>query len=136
MGLFNTQKNCDQMEIYREWLRDHNVSFQETPFGLLFRWQGGNFVIEKDPKDKSYLQLYMPSISEVTSANKGNILTIMNEVNNQIKCVKAVLKENDVWLEIEMFIDSTPVVEDFFGRLLDILIGARLLFHLKEMGER
>lgn len=47
----DAQKDYDQLEIYRKWLRDNNVSFQEDEDGeaLYFCYQGGNFMI-KVPK--------------------------------------------------------------------------------------
>ena len=45
----DAQKDYDQLEIYRKWLRDNNVSFQEDEDGeaLYFCYQGGNFKYKK-----------------------------------------------------------------------------------------
>lgn len=70
----------------------------------------------------------MPGIYN-TENNRGLVLESMNEINTKKKAVKAVLMEDSVWLNIEMFIDSTPDLEDFFLRLLDILHASRINFY-------
>ena len=42
--------------------------------------------------------------------------------------IKALLVQNRVHLVIEMFVDTTPEVDDFFERCCDILIAGRRAF--------
>lgn len=55
----------------------------------------------------------------------------MNRINLERKSVKAFLVKNSVWLVIEMYIDSTPVIADFFETLLANLHETRLVLYSK-----
>lgn len=114
------------MEIYKEWLQTNGFRFEETPIGLMFKYQGGNFIVADNSGDKNYFQLLFPRIDTVTEKEKFKALNALNVVNREIKCIKGTLTDdNEVWLTTEIFVDHTPNVEDFFLRLLDILMAGR-----------
>lgn len=119
------------MIIYKKWLNNQGVSFHETSIGLLFRYQGGGFIIANNQNDKDYLQLIMPNIHTVDSFSKQKALKVANKLNRDIKGLKVIINDDDsVWLTIEQFLDETPNVEDFMDRLLNILLQGRLKFHM------
>ncbi|MFR9574355.1 MAG: hypothetical protein SNG79_01685 [Rikenellaceae bacterium] len=125
------------MEVFKNFLVRENFKFEESEYGLHFAYQGANFFIANNDKDKLYLQLVMPAIydCEKNNANKNFVLYAINKVNVETKAVKMLLMSNDeVWINIEMFLDTTPVLDDFFYRLLNILHGSRRSFYeyLKE----
>lgn len=114
------------MEIYKEWLQNNGFQFEETPIGLVFKYQGGNFIVANNIGDKNYFQLLFPCIDIITEEETFKALNALNMVNREIKCIKGTLTDdNEVWLTTEMFVDNTPNVEDFFLRLLDILMAGR-----------
>lgn len=118
------------MQIYKNWLRRNNTSYQETPFGLLFKYQGGGFIIADNSNDSDYFQLIMPAIADV----KGNLFRVLkaaNIVNREIKCVKCTITDDNenVWLATEILLDQTPEIDSIMPRLLDILHGARMRFN-------
>lgn len=115
------------MEIYKNWLRSNGVKFEELPFGLGFKYQGAGFILWDNSKDKQYLALSMPNIYDV-DGNEFKVLQIANKINEEIKAIKVVVRDGRVWLNIEMFIDNTPDIEDFMDRLLDILLECRIRF--------
>lgn len=114
----DAQKDYDQLEIYRKWLRDNNVSFQEDEDGeaLYFCYQGGNFMIKVPKSDRNWLGLVFPNVYDVVEEKREYVLEILNRINLERKSVKAFLVKNSVWLVIEMYIDSTPVIADFSKR--------------------
>ncbi|MDR3924610.1 MAG: hypothetical protein Q3X43_08540, partial [Alistipes sp.] len=127
-------KDYDQLEIYRKWLRDNNISFQDNKEEgiLLFRYQGLCFMITVPENDRNWLSLVLPNVHELVVKEKREyVLEVLNSINQDRKCVKAILVGNQVWLAIEMFIDSTPVIDDFFERLLMILIETRMILYSK-----
>lgn len=121
------------MEIYREWLKKNNISFQEDEKeGILqFFYQELCFLLEVPECDRNWLRLALPNVYEVSVGKQEHILTVLNSINMERKCVKAVLFSNQVWLVVEMLIDSTPVIDDFFKRLLTMLFQARLMLYSK-----
>lgn len=118
------------MEIYKNWLRSNGFQFEEAPFGLLFNYQGGHFILADNANDKNFLQLIFARIDDVTENQKFRVLETLNKINRDIKCIKGTLTEdNEVWLTTEIFIDHTPNLEDFFLRLLDILMAGRAKYN-------
>lgn len=119
------------MEIYKNWLRSRNVKFSELPFGILFQYQGGTFIISDNAEDKLYLQVIMPNVYEASSYEKEKAMKVMNKMNREFKALKATMQDDgQVWLAVETFIDSTPDIEDFFDRILMILLQGRMKFQM------
>ena len=65
----------------------------------------------------------MPNIYELED-NRVKVLEACNTITRSFKVVKAYLVNDKLWLSIEMFVDSTPEVGDFFERCCNILIHA------------
>lgn len=116
--------------LYQQFLSQNHITFQSTPLGLLFEYHGGHFIITDPDDDTLYLQIVMPNVYRIRSNNleTGKVLRILNELNKKRKAVKGILVDDSVWLNVEMFIDQTPNLSDFFFRILDILHSARLEF--------
>lgn len=120
------------MEIYKQWLRENGVKFNEESFGLAFNYQGAHFIIANNSSDSQYFQLIMPGIYDVEPGEKMKILEIVNSLTRDIKCLKAVIQDGgSVWLMTEIFIDRTPEIDSIMDRLLQILHQGRMLFHAK-----
>lgn len=94
----DAQKDYDQLEIYRKWLRDNNVSFQEDEDGeaLYFCYQGGNFMIKVPKSDRNWLGLVFPNVYDVVEEKREYVLEILNRINLERKSVKAFLVKNSV----------------------------------------
>lgn len=119
------------MEIYKNWLTENSVKFEEKDYGLTFKYQGGYFIIGNNTKDRQYFNIVMPGIYDFADNEdvpRIKVLEALNRINAEYKVVKAVCDEEDCWLTTEIFIDSTPDVEDFMERLLNILHQARMEF--------
>jgi len=115
------------MQIYKNWLTTNGIKFEELPFGLTFKYQGAYFILFDNSTDKQYLNLSMPNICNV-DGEELKVLRVANKINCDIKAIKATVRDNSVWLNIEMFIDSTPDIEDFMERILGILLECRMKF--------
>lgn len=66
----------------------------------------------------------MPGIYQI-DGDRMKVLEAINTICRNIKAIKAFLVEDHLWLAIEMFIDSTPDIDDFIERCLDILMAGR-----------
>ncbi|MBR6445275.1 MAG: hypothetical protein IKS94_02415 [Prevotella sp.] len=120
------------MNVYKEWLQNNGVKFEEEEFGLVFRYQGSNFIIFNPKNDELFFQLVMPGIYEVQPGEKMKVLEIANTLTRDVKCLKVVVQDGgSVWLMTEIFIDKTPDIDDFMERLLDILHEGRYHFYSK-----
>lgn len=116
---------CEQV------LRRNRIGVEHIPPGLLFKFQGGGFIIVENDEDPNFLQIAMPNIYEAKSAaDRIACLEAANKVNYKIKVGKAMIhQDGEVWLMSEVLLDyTTPQFEDIFFRLLQILIGMRTAF--------
>ena len=120
------------MKVYKEWLQNNGYRFQEEEFGLTFKYQGANFIIFNPGNDNLFFQLVMPGIYDVQPGEKVKVLEIANSITREVKCLKCVVQDGgSVWLMTEIFIDSTPELDDFMERLLGILHEGRFRFYSK-----
>ncbi len=119
------------MDIYKNWLSENGVKYEEKDYGLTFKYQGGYFIIGNNSKDSQYFNIVMPGIFDFgdnPDVPRIKVLEALNKINADSKVVKAVCDQEDCWLTTEIFIDSTPDVEDYFERLLNILHQSRMEF--------
>lgn len=112
-------------DLVENWLNAQGFRSERDSDGdLLFRYQGINLFCCKDDSDKQFLRIIMPNIYKI-DGNRTEVLETINTIARDIKVVKAFLVNDYIWLAIEMFIDSTPAINDFIERCLDILIAGR-----------
>lgn len=112
---------CDLVE---NWLKEQGFRTErDADNDVRFSYQGVHMFC-CDNSDESYLHIIMPGIYDV-DGDRERVLEAINTISRDIKAIKAFLVDNSLWLSIEMFIDSTPDVEDFIKRCLDILIAGR-----------
>lgn len=112
-------------DLVENWLKSQGFRSERDSDGdLLFRYERVNLFCCKDDSDKQFLRIIMPNIYKV-DGDRTKVLEAINTIARDIKAIKAFLVENSLWLSIEMYIDSTPDIEDFIERCLDILIAGR-----------
>ena len=115
-------------ELAKNWLQEQGFKCNLDQDGdAIFRYEGANMYVSVDKDDPLFLKIVMPSIYEVEN-NYSKVLEAVNKVCTRIKVIKALLVQNRVHLVIEMFVDTTPEVDDFFERCCDILIAGRRAF--------
>lgn len=113
------------IELVKNFLSTEGYKYDVDSDGdVHFKYQGTNLFFTNNGADNEFFRIIMPGIYEV-EGNRTKVLEAANIVTRDIKVVKAFLVEDYLWLSIEMFIDSTPEVGDFFTRCCEILIAAR-----------
>jgi len=112
-------------DLVKEWLKSQGFRYDVDSDGdIHFKYQTHNYFFTVSETDQSFFRLIMPNLYEVED-NREVVLEACNTISRDIKVVKAFLVEDRLWLAIEMFIDTTPELDDFFERCLDILEAAR-----------
>jgi len=121
------------MEIYEQWFKANGIIYHiDKDSDLVFKYQTCSFYIINPKSDKQYLNIVLPSIWSIDSdEERADALKVANDLNMNRKALKVFVGPESVHLTVEMFIDNTPDVEDFMERLLDILVGGRMLFYQK-----
>lgn len=112
-------------DLLENWLKEQGFRSERDGDGdLVFRYQGVGLFCNKDDDDKQFLRIIMPNIYQVKN-DRTRVLEAINTISRDIKAIKAFLVNDSLCLSIEMFIDSTPDIDDFIERCLDILIASR-----------
>lgn len=111
--------------LVENWLKGQGFRCnRDDDNDLCFRYEGVNMICSDDERDDQYLRVFIPGIYKV-DGDRVKVLEAISTICREIKCIKAFLVDDYLWLTIEQFIDSTPDIEDFIERCLDILIAAR-----------
>lgn len=115
-------------ELAKNWLNSQGFKCNLDEDGdAFFKYEGANLYVSVDKNDPLFLRIIMPGIYEIDN-DRAKVLEAVNKVNTERKAIKALLVGDRVHLAIEMFIDSTPEIDDFFERCCDILIAGRRVF--------
>ena len=110
-------------DLINAWLYNEGYKHETDEDGdVHFRYNGRHLYFTPDD-DETYFRLIMPNIYEVED-NRVKVLEACNTITRDYKVVKAYLVKDRLWLSIEMFVDSTPEVGDFFERCCRILTSA------------
>ena len=112
-------------DLVENWLKEQGFKNERDNDGdLHFKYQGANLYCYNDDNDKQFLRIVMPGIYQI-DGDRMKVLEAISTICRNIKAIKAFLVEDHLWLAIEMFIDSTPDIDDFIERCLDILMAGR-----------
>lgn len=115
--------------MMKQYLQEEGYCPKEEEFGLVFKCEGSTFIFFDDETDDQYFRLMMPGIFDVTEENLPAVLLAMNNVNSEMKVVKAYTPVPDsVWVGFEVLVDSTPVLADLVPRGLLLLRAAQRQF--------
>ena len=120
-------------EVYEQWFKNNGIIYNIDEDGdQHFKSQTCNFYILNPKEDTMFLHIILPNIWSIDSEEeRANAMQVANELNMNRKALKVFITPSNTILTVEMFIDSTPDVEDFMERILDILITGRQLFAQK-----
>jgi len=116
-------------EMVFDYLKQQGLCPDMKDEVIVFKYQMLTFIYHRDDEDEKFFRLSMPGIFDVTEDNRVPVLEAINEVNRQIKAVKAIVPTDDVWLSTEILMDSTPVLNDFIPRIMEHLMAARKRFY-------
>lgn len=118
------------LELVFNYLKEQGLCPRIDDDGdIAFKYEMLPFYFFNNKDDESFFRLSLIGIYEVTDENRYAVLEAINEINKEYKVLKAVLPNNEVWLSTEIFIDSTPELDDFFPRLIRILVNGRKDFY-------
>lgn len=116
-------------ELMKEYLQEEGFKVTEEEYGLDFRYHGANFVYFNLEGDESFLQVSMPYLYKVDEENRIQALEVCNKLTCDRKVVKIVLIDDEVWINFEVLVDTTPELGDIMPRALNMLSQAREQFY-------
>ena len=112
----------------KEYLAQEGLRPQEEDFGIYFRYQMLTFLIRWEEEDAFFLSISIPAIFSTDENNRADALEAINALNLERKVVKSVILNDEVWINAEQLLDSTPKYEDIIPRTLGMLLQARDAF--------
>ncbi len=109
------------IDLVKEYLASEGFKHEQDEYGNIhFSYKGFNLFCVNDEKDSSYLQIMIPNVYDVKE-NRMKGLEVANQISRDTKILKAILLEDRLWLSIELLLDSTPNISDFFPRCVELL---------------
>lgn len=112
-------------ELVKQYLSSEGFRYDVDEDGdIHFRYEGVNLFFTVDRDDQSFFRLIMPNIYNL-EGNRTKVLEAISATNRDLKVLKAFLVEDQLWLAVEMFIDSSPDLEGFFSRCMGLLKAGR-----------
>lgn len=109
------------VELVQEWLSSEGYRPEIDGDGdLRFKVEGISFYCTKNGTDNQYFRIILPNVYTVEN-NRAKVLEVANKISMEYKVLKAYVIEENLWLSIEMLIDSTPEVGDFMPRCIATL---------------
>lgn len=114
-----------KIDLVKNWLSSEGYKHEIDSDGdIHFRYQGVDLFFTKDENDPLFFRIIMPGIYTV-NGDREKVLEAVNSVCAERKVLKAFVVQDKLWLAIEMLIDTTPDIEDFFERCCDMLVEGR-----------
>lgn len=105
----------------RSYLKDLGCTYESISEEMMhFKYQGRNFLFVTDEDDPYYFQVVLPNIYEV-DGDRRFVLEAIHTIISEKKALKAYIIDDHVWLAIEMFIYTTPDINNILERCIDIL---------------
>lgn len=109
------------VDLVKQYLSSEGYKYTEVGEHFIhFKYEGTNLFFEIDNDDQTFFKVVMPNIYDLEN-NRSTVLEAINTVTRDVKVLKAYLYENSLSLAIEMFLDTTPELDDFFPRCMAIL---------------
>ena len=104
-----------------DWLTENGFRAEIDEDGdVHFRYEGKHMYFIADDDD-SYFRITMPNIYQVEKEERIQVLEACNKISQDWKLLKALVINDQLWLAVELFVDSTPNIDDFFERCCRIL---------------
>ena len=118
-----------------EVLQKQGLLPQREEFGIIFKYQMLNFLYLFEENDENYFSMYMPYIFEVDEENIDDVLKVINIVNNEMKVLKLVVNDDNVWCCFEEKLTENTDLEDIVSYAVVSLFQAKINFfkRLKEV---
>lgn len=124
----SSPSDIDKLVI--EFLKSQGLMPETLENGdTVFKYQMLTFIYFSSKNDTEFIHMALPGIHDFTDDTRSAVLEVINKLNFQLKVAKLIATDDDVWVSAEGMIDSTPNLEDFVPRMLDLLTRTRDLFY-------
>lgn len=123
--LFSTtaqaQWNESQLQnMYLNFLDDNGLTGSIDGDGdVQFRYNDRTYFLEVNEGDNEFFRVVLPNIWPIESVQEGlQVVQACDEVNRSMKCTKAYVTNDNVWIAVELFLGRPDDFRDVFARCL------------------
>lgn len=126
-----TEKEKRQ-EKYMKFLASKGYTPELDPDGdVLFKYEGGNYIIQIDESDNLYLRLLYPNFWEIESEEERSDVLLASTVSNmRVKCAKVFMVQNNVWSVVEIFLLKPEDYEKLLPRSISAIQSSVEVFRM------
>lgn len=131
----NVSEDINLKILVQEYLTNEGFKYEIDKDGdICFKYQGHTFFFSDPIDDPYFFRIFMSPIYKIAN-NREKVLEAINTVTSKYKLLKAYILNDELWLSIELFVDSTPKIEDYFQRCIEILSLGREGFAIEIFSE-
>lgn len=119
----------EAFELLKKTVEDLGFYLEDLePPMMSFRYQL-NRIVTKTEDGSKYITIMLPRIAEVNGDNYARVLEICNDINAEVKQVKAYVFDMEcLMLSVESFYEEESDLPDLVMRSLRILVYSKKLF--------
>ena len=109
--------------MYLDFLESEGMSGTIDGDGdVQFTYSDRTYFIEVNEDDNEFFRVVLPNIWPIESVQEGlEVVQACDEVNRSMKCTKAYVTNDDVWIAVELFVGSPTDFKPVFGRCLNAI---------------
>jgi hypothetical protein len=97
---------------------------------ILFKYEGKLLVIHDNESDQNYINLSMPNIHDIKSdSDLIECLKIADQLNGKFKVVKIYTYFGGIWISVQLFIESSPNLDEILMRSISVCKLAQQEFY-------
>lgn len=107
--------------FFMNYLENNGMQYSSLSNTLIsFSSSNHNYIFEYDPQtERQYFRFILPNIE--SNQVDENIRNRISELNRNIKLVKFVEMNDNVWIMAEQFCYSSESIDSLFNRLIGLL---------------
>ena len=110
-------------EMYLNFLEEEEMTGTIDSDGdVQFSYNDRTYFIEVNEEDNEFFRVVLPNIWPIESMQEGlQVVQACDVVNRSMKCTKAYVTNDDVWIAVELFLGSPDDFEAVFERCLEAI---------------
>lgn len=110
-------------EMYLDFLSGEGMEGSIDQDGdVQFRYNDRTYFIEVNEDDNEFFRVVLPNIWPIESVSEGlAVVQACDEVNRTMKCAKAYVTNDDVWIAVELFVARPDAFKGVFTRCMSAI---------------
>ena len=107
--------------IYIDFLKGEGLEGTIDSDGdVQFTYDEHTFFFEVNETDNEFFRLVLPNVWAIESISEGlEAVQACDEVNRSMKCAKAYVTNDNVWIAVELFVNQPSDFEAVFDRCIE-----------------